>query len=88
MVAQCIAYSLPVSATIIHSYRTTISITVIDAIVISHELTYDIQSDHITDYYPHTVSVGVAVGTSDDVSIDGDVSRQYNVRSGGGDRGE
>jgi len=48
MVAQCIAFALAVSATIGHSYRTTYSIAVIDAIVISHELTYDIQSDHIT----------------------------------------
>jgi hypothetical protein len=48
MVAQCIAFALPVSATIVYTIIIAYGFTVIDAIVISHELTYDIQSDHIT----------------------------------------
>ena len=88
LVAQCIAFRLPFSASIVYANRATNGITVIDAIDASHELTYDIQSNRTTYNRPHAVSIRVAIGASDDVSIGGDVSGQYNVRSGGGDRGE
>jgi len=88
VVTYRVTFVVPVSAALDRATRVPNDSSVIKAFFVPHGRTDDIQSDDIAYHNPNAVSISLAIGTSDDLSVDCAVSRQYNVRSGGGHGGE